>query len=126
MLIASTPVSAAHPEENARASRKTAASPLNTSCPGSDRTSKSALSAIGRFPVLSRIRPQIAIPMIDAMKMYVGTAKIPPDSRTPRRFIAVSSRTRPTASGTSWPWRNGNADLAFWTPDEIDTATVKT
>ena len=72
------------------------------------------------------MNPQIAIPMMATMKMYVGIANSAPDSRTPRRFSAVRSTTSPTASGTSCPSRNGRADFAFCTPDEIDTATVST
>jgi hypothetical protein len=49
-----------------------------------------------------------------------------PDSRTPRRFIAVSSTTSATATTASWPRMNGSAAAAFWTPEEIDTATVRT
>ncbi len=32
----------------------------------------------------------------------------------------------PTAMTTSCPEIKGRAALAFWTPDEIDTATVRT
>jgi hypothetical protein len=56
----------------------------------------------------------------------VGTAKAAPDSRTPRRFIAVSNATRATATMTSRPRTKLRADAAFCTPDEIDTATVST
>ena len=67
------------------------------------------------------------MPMIETMKQYVGTAKVVPDSRIPRRFIAISSsdqrRSRPTAS---WPLMNGSAEVAFCTPEETDTATVST
>ena len=49
-----------------------------------------------------------------------------PDSLTPRRLIAISSTTRPTATQTLWSSIASTADAAFWTPDEIDTATVST
>ncbi len=60
------------------------------------------------------------------MKRYVGTAKNVPDSRMPRRFMAVSRMTRPEANVASCPERTGIADAAYCAPDEIDTATVST
>ena len=61
------------------------------------------------------------------MKPYVGSAKNAPDSRTPRRLSAASTTTSddrhrsPRAAATQ-----GIAEAAFWTPEEIDTATVRT
>ena len=49
-----------------------------------------------------------------------------PDSFAPRRFTAISSRTSPVAAITSCPRSHGRADVAFWTPEEIETATVST
>ena len=49
-----------------------------------------------------------------------------PDSRTPRRFSAISTRTATAATQASWPSMNGSSDLAFCTPEEIETATVST
>ncbi|GMA25782.1 hypothetical protein GCM10025864_35410 [Luteimicrobium album] len=63
---------------------------------------------------------------IAAMKKYTGIAKNRPDSLTPRRFATASSTTSPIANGTSCPRRAGIADAAYWVPDEIDTATVRT
>ena len=60
------------------------------------------------------------------MKPYVGTAKKAPDSRTPRRFIAARTTTSATATGASCCEIHGIAEAAFWTPEEIDTATVRT
>jgi hypothetical protein len=53
-------------------------------------------------------------------------AKNVPDSRTPRRFSAISTSTRMEATSASCPEKIGIADAAFWTPEEIDTATVST
>ena len=53
-------------------------------------------------------------------------AKALPDSRTPRRFMAVSAAISATAASTSWPRSHEKAAAAFCTPEEIDTATVRT
>jgi hypothetical protein len=60
------------------------------------------------------------------VKAYVGTANAVPDSRTPRRFAAASSATRPSASQTRAGLRSGNAEITLSTPAETDTATVST
>ncbi len=60
------------------------------------------------------------------MNRYVGTAKNVPDSRTPRRFIADSTRTMPEATITSCPENPGTAAEAYCEAEEIDTATVST
>lgn len=59
-------------------------------------------------------------------KTYVGMAKSFPDSFTPRRFIRVSSTIVPTAQSTLCSTTKGIAEPRFSTPDEIDTATVRT
>ena len=126
--IASTPVSAAQPDENARASRKIRASPVRfpPSYPGAGMMWKFALSTSGSCPSEARNAPTSAMPSTPAMKQYVGTAKKAPDSRTPLRFVAASARTSTTATATSWCEIHGTAAAAFWTPDETDTATVRT
>ena len=58
--IASTPVSAAQPEENARASRNIRANVVSESespTPGSGVMCRSALSTSGRSPAARRSRP---------------------------------------------------------------------
>ena len=60
------------------------------------------------------------------MKAYVGTANAVPDSRTPRRFAAISSSAATTATTTSWPWNASIVEAAYCAADEIDTATVRT
>ena len=67
------------------------------------------------------------MPTITIMKPYVGMANAVPDSRRPRRLIAVSSDhrddrdQRPCASAT-----NGTTEPRLATPEETDTATVST
>jgi hypothetical protein len=56
--IASTPVSAAQPDEKARASRNIRATVVSwSSYPGAVAMSRSALSTWGRSPAASRSRP---------------------------------------------------------------------
>ncbi len=70
LLMASTPVSAAQPDENARSSRKNPTALVRPSAySGWTTVVKAALSASGRSPVSHRTRPVTAIPMMDAMKM---------------------------------------------------------
>ena len=58
LLIASTPVSAAHPDEKARASRNISAIwDSGASHPAAGTISSSELSAIGRSPASDLIRP---------------------------------------------------------------------
>lgn len=123
--MASTPVSAAQPEEKARSSRKTRAKPASPWC--SALISK---SAVGAFMVSSRTNPRKAphaiIRKTPVTKTYVGIAKSFPDSFTPRRFISVSSTMTPTAQSTLCSTTNGIAEPRFSMPDAIDTATVRT
>ena len=124
--IASTPVRAAQPDEKARSSRKAVAMPAMASWLGSGMSSNWALSACPRLPVTAWTTPTTPIPTMPRMNAYTGTAKALPDSRTPRRFIAVRKMTRPMATWTSWPRNDGIAVAAFCTPDETETATVRT
>ena len=64
--------------------------------------------------------------MIPVANRYVGTAKVLPDSRTPRRFAAASSATSPTAISTRCWFSDGNAEMMLSVPEETDTATVST
>ena len=124
--IASTPVRAAQPDEKARSSRKALAIPTMASWSGSGISSNCALSAWPRLPVTAWKTPTIPIPTMPRMNAYTGTAKALPDSRTPLRFIAVRKTTSPTATSTSCPRSDGMAVAAFCTPDETETATVRT
>lgn len=53
-------------------------------------------------------------------------AKSFPDSFMPRRFISVSSRIMITAESTLCSMTKPTAEPRFSTPEEIDTATVRT
>jgi hypothetical protein len=60
------------------------------------------------------------------MKAYVGMANAVPDSRTPRRFSNVMTTTMRIATGARCAAMNGMAAAAFSTPEDTDTATVRT
>ena len=125
--IASTPVSAAQPDENARASMNISATVVSSpSHPGDASICSEALSTCGSWSVASRNMPHTHMVRMAAMNTYVGNAKKAPDSRMPRRFIAISTTTRTIANVASWPLRVGSAAAAYWAPEEIDTATVMT
>ena len=49
-----------------------------------------------------------------------------PDSRRPRRLIAVSTTTAATAMPTLWVATNGTTEPRLATPAETETATVST
>lgn len=53
-------------------------------------------------------------------------AKSLPDSFTPRRFISVSRTMAPMAQNVLCSMTKGMAEPRFSTPEEIDTATVRT
>ncbi|CAM5655644.1 hypothetical protein SCYAM73S_01770 [Streptomyces cyaneofuscatus] len=125
LLIASTPVRAAQPEEKARRRRKTSAKPAMPWCSGLISNSE-----VGACIVSPRTRPrnapQRSMRKTPATKRYVGTANSFPDSLTPRRFITVSSTMAPTAQSVLCSMTKGIAQSRFSTPAEIDTATVRT
>ena len=57
---------------------------------------------------------------------YVGTAKILPDSLTPRRLSPVSRPTKPSASRTRESARPVKALMMLSTPADTETETVST
>lgn len=59
-------------------------------------------------------------------KTYVGIANSVPDSRTPRRFISVSSTITATAQSTLCSTTKGTAEPRFSMPEAMETATVRT
>ena len=67
LLIASTPVSAAQPEENARSSRKSIANPARLLPACSGTRSYCALVGLGQVPVAARRKPNAAMPMMPSM-----------------------------------------------------------
>jgi hypothetical protein len=64
--------------------------------------------------------------MIDTMNAYVGNANKVPDSRTPRRFASVTSRTNPSESSSLYGESAGSAEVIANTPATTDTETVRT
>lgn len=60
------------------------------------------------------------------MKQYTGIANARPDSRTPRRFITVSTTIAPTATFRSYPSNTGRTAERYWLAADTDTATVST
>src|SRR4051812_48910320 len=123
LLIASTPVSAAAPEENARSTRNAYATPAKVP---SAVSVKPALSAFISVPVAAWNNPQTTMTRMPRMNPYVGIAKAFPDSRMPRRFNAVSTETITMDASTLCSATHGTADPMLATPDEVDTATVST
>ena len=107
--MASTPVSAAQPEENVRSSRNANAKLVRSCCSAS--ITRPALGAVRSWPSTKiRTRPVSSMPMMTIMKPYVGIANAVPDSRSPRRFIAVSTATAITATPTLCSATNGTTD----------------
>ena len=101
MLIASTPVSAAHPHENVRNSKKISAAELRLSPSISGRISNDAVGALSSSPRMSiRMKPYATNAKTPIMNPYVGIANAVPDSPTPRRFINVRDRRSPLDSSS--------------------------
>jgi len=57
-------------------------------------------------------------------KKYVGTAKMRPDSRMPRRLPIIRMARNARHISTRYVWSCGKADVIASTPAEILTATV--
>ena len=121
LLIASTPVSAVQPDENARRTRNISPSPANVPVV---LIMYPAVSACRCWPMASRTPPQMIISMTTPMKQYVGMAKPVPDSRTPRRFRTAIAATVTAAMSVTRELSAGNAEARLATPDETETATV--
>ncbi|MCY1224919.1 hypothetical protein D9M72_370970 [compost metagenome] len=110
LLMASTPVRAAAPEENARSNRNAPASPTRPSSnPAAGTIVKSADGAFPNWPVRAWKTPTAVIPRMEAMKMYVGTAKTLPASLMPRRFTNAKMMTPTVAINACWPCSAGTA-----------------
>lgn len=89
--IASTPVSAVHPEANARSSRNSVIGWVT----------RWGITTAGTSPAMNRrVAPQRISAAKQAMKPYVGRAKMRPDSRSPRRLATVITAIATTPSAT--------------------------
>ena len=115
--IASIPVRAVAPEENARSSR-------NRPTELEPAAIVPSWDTVSMFPVATLTRPTMIIVANVTRKKYVGMAKIVPDSRSPRRLPIVSSDTKTTARMTRSSWSSGIADVIAATPAAVLTATV--
>src|SRR6476469_1099154 len=122
LLMASTPVRAVQPDENALRARKSSASPVRPVCWAC--TDQPALSATGASPMSARVRPTPLTVRMHATNTYDGTANARPDSLVPRRFIMVRPAITATAMATRCGLRLGTAEMTLSTPAATDTATV--
>ncbi len=95
--MASTPVSAVAPDENALRRANTPMAPMVVAAPGSGSTS----AVMGGHPVVQRTRPMSTMTPIATTNPYVGTANRTPDSRAPRRFAMVTKATNRIESSTA-------------------------
>lgn len=60
------------------------------------------------------------------MNAYVGIAKATPDSRTPRRFNAITNRMAATQKNTLCSATIGTAEPMLAIAEAVETATVRT
>ena len=121
--IASTPVRAVEPDENACriTNRPTVRTVLASSGAGNTWS-----VTIGQPLKMHRAIPVTTRMMIDTMNAYVGTANRVPDSRTPRRLASVTSRTNPSESSSLYGESAGSAEVIANTPATTETETVST
>ena len=99
LLIASTPVSAVHPEAKARKARKTVKSPPTRAVGCRDSW---ALGATPTPEPKTACSPAVASKAkTPKMNAYVGIAKVRPLSLMPRRFITAIAETKNTDSNTA-------------------------
>ena len=115
--IASVPVMAVQPEENARRTRNHTSGSVAATGGG---------AAGGSEPVSSRQAPTTISSRKLAMKTYVGTAKMRPDSRTPRMLARAMAATHTIPIATLCVDHSGTAEVIAATPAATDTATVST
>ncbi len=116
---ASTPVIAVQPLANAVSSRNSE-SGWNV-----DGAAPSATGSACTVPPMTCHAPRPTSVSVVTMKKYVGTAKMLPDSRMPRRFPIISSATNPSVSSTRLTCQSGNAEVIAATPAAMLTATVR-
>ena len=91
--IASTPVRAVDPEENARRRMNVVTAPVPAA-------SGFGTTALCRCPEASSTSPTASTARIATMKAYVGSANSIPDSRTPRRFASTITPRQASESPT--------------------------
>jgi hypothetical protein len=123
--IASTPVRATAPDEKARRISRIETLPRRAPLFVSSSSDSWFTGNASRLPVNSRKRPYPTSRPRAIMYMYVGPAKMRPDSLMPRRFPTVSSTMKKMQIGTRASSRSGNAEVMAATPADTDTATVR-
>ena len=119
LAIASTPVSAVEPDENARRRTKRVTPPVPAAI-GFGTT------ACGGCPRIVFTRPTPTRANITVTKPYVGSANARPDSRTPRRLTRTITPRHASESTTLWLLSDGASEVTAKMPAAIDTATVST
>ena len=78
------------------------------------------------WPVASSTTPAMTSTPTAVTKRYVGSAKVSPDSRTPRRLTSTISSRQPSERATLCPASDGASEVTAKIPAEIETATVRT
>ena len=117
--IASTPVRAVAPDENA----------LRTSSaliPEKASSSRPAVAAVGHPSVAQSQIPRRSVMPTTTTKPYVGIANSRPASFAPRRFASVTNTMNATAMGVLKGASAGTADVTAIEPAVTLTATVST
>lgn len=123
--IASTPVSAVHPCENAcsTAYRPMVLRPADAAA--NDCPSDTA-RATWEECVAAAISPATIVRRMEPINRYDGPANSHPASRTPLKFASVSISTPPMHISTRCACKAGTAVIIAATPAATDTATVST
>jgi hypothetical protein len=111
---------AVHPFENAVRSAKVVSNPV---CPSARATAGGTGTSV---PVSARQAPSTMSVRMLPMKKYVGSAKIRPESRMPRRLPNIRTATKASESSTRLTCRCGSADVTAAMPAAMLTATVST
>src|SRR5574340_348904 len=118
LLIASMPVNAVQPAENACSTRTIAS--------GSRGGGATAAIEVGVTCMNALTTPYNSIPKNENRYRYTGTAIAVPDSRNPRKFNTAINTNRPSASHTRYAINSGKADVMAATPAVRLTAAVNT
>ena len=114
LAIASTPVSAEHPDANAF---KISSTPTVSVTDG--------IACDSATSGCDRTRPPMITTAIAAMNASVGTMKMRADSTTPHMFDAVIRASTSRQSHTRAPYSAGNAAVSASTPADTPTAAFR-
>ena len=125
LLIASTPVSAAHPDENARATRNTNAKPMMSPCSAcSSKPADSARSGVAEDVQLEEAprQHQVHADHERVRRNRESGARLADSAQVHRRQQQIAT----TANTVLCCATNGSADPMLLIAEDIDTATVST